>query len=97
MSFKDDTVWRAHLDIYNTPAEALPIINITSKNVWTEEWSGSALHNDGTVEKIGKRKRIALNRYELTRNGFITRGRVLYSFDNPDERMALATAEQGGD
>ena len=66
MSFEDNTVWRTHLDLYNAPAEALPIIKTTIKNVWTEEWSGEMLHHDGTVEKIGKRKRIALDWNELT-------------------------------
>lgn len=79
MSFEDNTVWRTHLDLYNTPAEALPIIKTTIKNVWTEEWSGEMLHHDGTVEKIGKRKRVALDWNELTCYGSIVRGRISYS------------------
>ena len=90
MSFEDNTVWRTHLDLYNAPAEALPIIKTTIKNVWTEEWSGAMLHHDGTVEKIGKRKRIALDWNELTCYGSIVRGRISYSLENPDERFATA-------
>jgi hypothetical protein len=83
MSIEDDTIWRAHLDIYNKPAERLPITNITRTRIYTEEWSGARIHPDGTVERIGKRKVLALDRDEL-RYGHVRRGRVIYSLDNPD-------------
>lgn len=92
MSFEDNTVWRIHLALYNAPAEALPIIKTTTHKVWTEEWSGEMLHHDGTVEKIGKCKRIALDRNELTCFGSVVRvrGRICYSLESPDERLATA-------
>ena len=90
MSFEDNTVWRVHLDIYNVKAEPLPITNVTDRYIWTEEWSGGALHLDGTWENIGKRTRIRLDRGELVRNGSVSRGRIAYYFHNPDERLAPA-------
>jgi hypothetical protein len=87
MSWEDDIIWRAHLDLYDCPAEPLPIIDITQKKVWTEEWSGKMIFPDGSHENIGKRKRLAFDREELKRNGSVYRGRVLYSLDNPDERL----------
>jgi hypothetical protein len=84
MSFDDDTIWRAHLDIYNQKAEPLPITNVTRTRVYTEEWSGTAIHADGTVERIGKRQVLALDRDELQNGRHVRRGRVIYSLDNPD-------------
>jgi hypothetical protein len=51
--------------------------------VYTEEWSGTAIHADGTVERFGQRKVLALDRDEL-HGGHVRRGRVIYSLDNPD-------------
>jgi hypothetical protein len=84
MSFEDDTIWRAHLDIYNQKAEPLPITNVTRTRVYTEEWSGATIHADGTVERIGKRRVLALDRDELQNGRHVQRGRVIYSLNNPD-------------
>jgi hypothetical protein len=84
MSFEDDIVWCAHLDIYDQPAQALPITRVTRTRVYTEEWSGMMLHPDGTWEHMGTRQVLALDRDELQGGGHVRRGRVIYSLSDPD-------------
>lgn len=78
MAYDDSTIYRCD----ENETRRLPILKVTAKRVYTEEWSGYAMFPRG-VHGIGTRKVLALDRQKLEAGGYCRDG-VRYCLHDPD-------------